>query len=226
MCGRYVLFRLDQWLKNFPQLELPPNLAPNWNIAPTQATVALSNQHLGQLKWFHWGLIPSWAKDAKIGNRMINARAETLGEKPAFRAALRRRRCLVPADGFYEWRKEGGGRKTPMFIHLSSGDPMALAGLWDTWRAPDGGEILSLSIITTAPNELMKPIHDRMPAIVRRADYQRWLNPAEVAPEAVADVLAPFPAAEMAAHPVSPRMNKPEYDRADCIAPAETGMLF
>jgi putative SOS response-associated peptidase YedK len=226
MCGRYTLFRLDQLLKNFPNLRLPPDMLPHYNIAPTQLVPAISNTHPDRLDFFRWGLVPSWAKDISIGNRLINARAETLADKPAFRTALRRRRCLVPADGFYEWRKEGGKIKTPLFIHLRSGEPFALAGLWDTWHSADGSEMPSLTIITTAPNELMKTIHDRMPAIVRREDYARWLAPEEADPEELAGVLKPYPAEEMEAYPVSPRVNKPAHDAPDCIERAEPQTLF
>ena len=137
---RYALFTLEDLLRHFPFVKSVPGEArPRYNIAPTQPVLTIPNNHADRLEMFHWGLIPSWAKDPSIGNRMINARAETLAEKPAFRTALRRRRCLVPADGFYEWRKEGDGkRKTPMYVRMKSGKPFAFAGLWETWRAPDG----------------------------------------------------------------------------------------
>ncbi|HWE02392.1 MAG TPA: SOS response-associated peptidase [Tepidisphaeraceae bacterium] len=226
MCGRYTLFRLDQLLKNFPNLRIPPEMLSHFNIAPTQSVLAIANNHPDQLEIFHWGLVPSWAKDPSAGNRMINARAETLAEKPAFKTALRRRRCLVPADGFYEWRKEGGGIKTPMYIHLKSGEMMAFAGLWDVWHSPDGSMLPSLTIVTTAANPLMASIHDRMPAIVRKDDRARWLTAGEVEPKDMADILRPFPADEMEAYPVSTQVNKPANDSPDCIEKAETGLLF
>ena len=226
MCGRYTLFRLDQLLKNFPNLQIPPDMVSHFNIAPTQSVLAIPNNHPDQLEIFHWGLVPSWAKEPSIGNRMINARAETLADKPAFRTALQRRRCLVPADGFYEWRKEGGRHKTPMYVHLKSGAMMAFAGLWDVWHSPDGSMLPSLTIVTTEPNSLMASIHDRMPAIVRKSDRERWLAPGEVEPKDVADVLGPFPADEMEAYPVSTLVNKPANDSEKCLEKAETGLLF
>jgi len=226
MCGRYTLFRLDQWLKNFPMLQIPPDFFVRYNIAPTQAVPAIANEHPDRLQLFHWGLIPSWAKDPSIGNRMINARAETLAEKPAFKTALRRRRCLVPTDGFYEWRKEGRGHKTPMFIHLKSAEPFALAGLWDVWQSADGSELPSLTVITTTANAVVAPIHDRMPAIIRQEDYPLWLTKAEVEPPAVLGLLKPYPAEEMEAYPVAPGVNKPSHDAPDCIARAEAQTLF
>jgi putative SOS response-associated peptidase YedK len=226
MCGRYTLFKLDQFLRDFPNLEFPFDFQPRYNVAPTQLILAISNTQPQRLEFFHWGLVPSWAKDPSIGNRMINARAETLAGKSAFKTALRRRRCLIPADGFYEWRKEGGGHKTPMYIHLRSGQPFAFAGLWEQWHSPDGSVLPSATIITTAPNALMEAIHDRMPAIVHAKDYARWLAVEETSPDAVADVLAPFPAEEMEAYPVSPRVNRPAHDAPDCIEKSDTGLLF
>jgi putative SOS response-associated peptidase YedK len=206
MCGRYTLFKIDQILQAFPWIhETPPGLFERYNIAPTEGVLAVANNRPDRIEHFHWGLIPSWAKDRKIGNRMINARAETLAEKPAFRNALRRRRCLVPADGFYEWKKDPGVKtKTPMHIRLKSGDIFAFAGLWETWRSPDGSVIPSCTLITTQPNELMADIHDRMPVILRPEDYQRWLDPLERDTGELVELLKPYPAAEMQARPVAP----------------------
>ena len=159
-----------------------------------------------------WGLVPSWAKDVGIGSRMINARAEGIAAKPAFRAAFRQRRCLVPADGFYEWQKVAGG-KQPMLIRLRSGDPFAFAGLWERWRGPDG-EVETGTIITTAPNAVTAPIHDRMPVILDPADYDRWLDPSQ--PDAAA-LLRPCPDDWLTAIPVSTRVNSPKNDAADLI---------
>jgi putative SOS response-associated peptidase YedK len=226
MCGRYTLFRLDQLLKNFPNLRLPTDLAAHFNIAPTQGVIAIPNKRPQHLELFHWGLVPSWAKDHTVGNKMINARAETLSEKQTFRTALRRRRCLIPADGFYEWRKEGRGQKTPMLIRMKTGNLFAFAGLWDIWHSADGSELPSLTIITTSPNAIVKPIHDRMPAIVQPKDYERWLNPAEVEPAELTGILGPYPSDQMEAYPVSARVNKPDHDSPDCVEKAETGLLF
>src|SRR3954471_24884586 len=180
MCGRYTLINLAALTQAFPWIDEPPADDPSrYNIAPTQPIVAVANNRADRFEHFHWGLIPSWAIDPGIGNRMINARAETLAEKPAFRTALRRRRCLIPADGFYEWRKESDKTKTPMYIRLKSGEPFAFAGLWDVWHSPDGSVVPSCTIVTTVPNELMASIHDRMPAILPESDYARWICPDE-----------------------------------------------
>src|SRR2546423_13816686 len=145
MCGRYTLIRLADFTDMFPWIRAPELLPEaQYNIAPSQPIAVIANNGDNQIEFFRWGLVPSWAKDQSIGNRMINARAETLAEKPMFRTALKRRRCLVPADGFYEWRKEGAKQKTPMYIHLRSGKPFAFAGLWDEWHSPDGSVLPSL----------------------------------------------------------------------------------
>ena len=222
MCGRFTLTAdPDQLRAYFPGLAIPEELPPRYNIAPSQPVAVIPNDGKGQLNFFVWGLIPSWAKDPKIGNRMINARAETLAEKPSFRAAFRRRRCLIPADGFYEWRQEPGQkRKTPMFIRLESGQPFALAGLWESWHAPDGSNILSCTIITTQPNDLVEKIHNRMPVILPPESYSLWLEPGEADPERLQALLKPYPASEMMAYPVSTLVNNPSNDLAACIAPA------
>jgi len=163
-------------------------------------------------------LIPSWAKDPVIGSRMINARAESLAEKPSFRSAFRRRRCLVLADGFYEWRKDGA-RKTPMYIKLASGRPFAFAGLWENWFSPDGSNILSCTIITTQPNTLMEPIHNRMPVILPPEAYPVWLSPSEQDPARLSALLSPYPPAQMTAFPVSTLVNSPANDSPGCIIP-------
>src|SRR5688572_13100900 len=142
MCGRYTLFRLEQLLQQLHLAPPPAGVSPRYNIAPTQPVLTLTNEHPDRLDYFRWGLVPSWAKDPSIGNRLINARAETLADKPAFRSAFKRRRCLVPADGFYEWRKEPDGKtRTPMYIRLKGGEPFMFAGLWEVWRGPDGSEL-------------------------------------------------------------------------------------
>ncbi len=228
MCGRYTLFKLEQLLQRFPWIEVPPaDAIARYNVAPTQPVLAVSNAEPDRFAHFHWGLVPPWAKDPSIGGRMINARAETLAEKPAFRNALRRRRCLVPADGFYEWRREPDGKtKTPMYIRMKSREPFAFAGLWETWRSPDGTSLPSCTLITGMPNEVVAPIHDRMVVILRPEHYQQWLDPGERAPEDLAPLLAPYPAAEMEAHPVSRTVNSPRNETADCIAPVTAETLF
>jgi putative SOS response-associated peptidase YedK len=220
MCGRYTLINLAALTQAFPWIdEPPPDDVSRYNIAPTQPILGIANNHADRFEHFHWGLIPNWAKDPAIGNRMINARAETLAEKPAFRTALRRRRCLIPADGFYEWKKDpGGGKtKTPMRVRMKSGDVFAFAGIWETWHSPDGSVIPSCTVITTQPNELMATIHDRMPVILAPEDYQRWLDPKEQDPVDLADLLKPYPAERMEATPVSRAVNNPKNESPACI---------
>jgi len=168
-----------------------------------------------------WGLIPSWAKDPSIGNRMINARSETLAEKPSFKAAYKRRRCLVLADGFYEWRKNPDKSKTPMYVQLESRDPFAFAGLWESWHSPDGDHVLSCTIITTQPNDFVRKIHNRMPVILPRRAYEQWLDPDEQKPDRLQPLLAPYPAEEMTAYPVSTTVNNPRNETPECIEPVE-----
>ena len=165
-------------------------------------------------------MIPSWAKDPAIGNRLINARAETLADKPSFRTAFKRRRCLIPADGFYEWRKDPGG-KTPMYIRLKSGDPFAFAGLWEAWHSAEDETLLTCTIITTTPNSLMEKIHDRMPVILKPDAYDRWRDPAEQEPGKLSGLLKPYPASHMTAYAVSKRVNKPENDSPELVVPAK-----
>lgn len=221
MCGRFSLTADTRKLtESFAEFTPPKELAPRYNIAPTQPVAVVANTGQNKVDFFVWGLIPGWAKDPTIGNRMINARSETLAEKPSFRAAYRRRRCLVLADGFYEWRKNSDKSKTPMYIQLESREPFAFAGLWEQWFTPDGGEVLSCTVITTEPNALMRTIHNRMPVILPRNAYAQWLDPNEQAPERLQPLLTPFPAEEMTAYPVSTFVNNPHNESAQCIAPA------
>lgn len=174
------------------------------------------------LRLMRWGLVPAWAKEASIGHRMINARAETVAEKPSFRRAFESRRCLAPADGFYEWRKlEGSRAKIPMRFVLKSREPFAFAGLWDIWRKPDSGELRSFTIITTAANELLRPIHDRMPVILRPEDEEKWLDPGLSDPNRLSSFLKTYPAEEMEAYEVSTRVNSPKNDDPACLTPAQ-----
>lgn len=220
MCGRYTLIRLAEFTDLFPWIrwsgELPP---PRYNIAPQQQVTAVLNEPEPREDLLRWGLVPSWSRDPTIGQRMINARAETLSEKPSFRNALRRRRCILPADGFYEWQGEAGGKtRTPYHITLIDGRPFALAGLWEVWRDPGGGEPLrTCTIITTTPNELMRPIHNRMPVILDASAARQWLVPGEVEPGSLQPLLRPYPAAEMVARVVSRRVNNPRNDSPDVL---------
>ena len=221
MCGRFSLVAdPDELREAFPWLNIPMTMTPHYNVAPSQPVAVIPNDGKNQLDFYVWGLIPSWAKDPNIGNRMINARAETLTEKPSFRAAFRRRRCLIPADGFYEWRAEPGKKvKTPMYVRLKSGKPFAFAGIWENWNSPDGSTILSCTIITTAPNQLVKEIHNRMPVILPEPDYSLWLEPGEADPEKLKGLLQPYPAEDMMAYPVSTLVNSPANDLPACIEP-------
>jgi putative SOS response-associated peptidase YedK len=195
-------------------------MAPRYNIAPSQPVAVVPNDGLLKLDYYVWGLIPSWAKDPSIGSRMINARGETLAEKPSFRAAFRRRRCLILADGFYEWQQTPGGKtKTPMYIRLKSGEPFAFAGLWESWNSPDGSQVLSCAIITTEPNPLMAKIHNRMPVILPQAAHMPWLHSGEADTKALSALLKPYPAEEMVAYPVSKLVNSPANDVPAVIEP-------
>lgn len=216
MCGRFSLgVNLDDLVEAFPDFTFPPETEPRYNIAPTQNVMVVPNNTAGHVSFFRWGLIPSWAKDPEIGNRLINARAETLAEKPSFRAAYLRRRCLILADGFYEWQTIPGSKaKQPMYIQLATKKPFAFAGLWELWR-PDDTPILSCTIITTEPNALLAPIHNRMPVILPPAAYALWLDPA-----ALNHLLTPYPADLMTAYPVSRLVNSPSTDTPACIVPS------
>ncbi len=225
MCGRFTLTAdLVDLIKTFPWLTLPKQMPPRYNIAPTQPVAVVPNDGRHVLDFFVWGLLPSWSKDPTMGSRLINARAETLAEKPSFRAAYRRRRCLVLADGFYEWRKEPGPggevRKTPVYVRMKSGEPFAFAGLWETWNSPQGDLVLSCAIITTAPNDLMAPIHNRMPVILPPDAYEEWLAPAEQEPSRLNRLLRPYPSEAMETYAVSTLVNSPANDVPECLLPA------
>lgn len=217
MCGRYTL--ITDIKKIAESFGVEPTLAeqPRYNIAPTQNVVAILKNGASHLTSLRWGLIPSWARDEAIGSRMINARAETLAEKPSFKRLLNGRRCLIVADGFYEWRAVGK-EKTPMYITLQDNQPFAFAGLWDQWKSPDGQAIQSCTIITTEPNELMASIHNRMPAILRPGAYEDWLNPQLRDTEVLTHWLKPYPTELMQARPVSKLVNNPRNDTAEILA--------
>jgi len=220
MCGRYALTDLKALLKeNRFQLEIfPPNLSPRYNIAPSQPVPAILNQAPRALQLLRWGLIPSWAKDPAIGYRMINARAETIADKPAFRRPLQRQRCLIPADGFFEWQRLGA-RKVPHWITLTSGEVFAFAGLWDSWTDPTTKTaVASCTIITTTPNELLASIHDRMPVILPRECEAMWLSEGLTPVQACA-LLKPYPATQMSASPVSTLVNSPTNDTPKVLTP-------
>lgn len=242
MCGRYSLTTPVEGLRQLFEFPEQPNLEPCYNIAPTQEVAAVraappagaaegaagqtegetgesgAGRHLVSLRW---GLIPSWAKDPAIGARMINARAETLAEKPAFRSAFLRRRCLVAADGFYEWQKRSGGPKQPYRIARPDGGPFAFAGLWERWRNPtEGRDVESCTIVTTAANATLGPIHHRMPVILAPQSYDLWLDP-EAALDRVQDLLAADPGMDLVATAISTRVNKVANDDPEVILPLD-----
>jgi putative SOS response-associated peptidase YedK len=222
MCGRFTLTVDPADLQLLLNLgELPSELSPRYNIAPTQPVAVVADPASRRVEMFRWGLIPSWAKDPSIGSRMINARGETLDEKPAFRAAFKRRRCAVLADGFFEWQKIEEGQRTlkrPYHIRLASGKPFAFAGLWEMWKSSEGEDVRTCTIVTGEPNSLMQPIHDRMPVILDAESMWEWLDP-DATPVGLRALLEPYPADQMEAYVVSTLVNKPENDVPECIAP-------
>ena len=219
MCGRFTLTStLDDLQDRFAFESVDLSHRPSYNIAPTQTVLTVVNDGRNRAEHMRWGLIPSWAKDASIGARMINARSETLAEKPSFRRVLQKRRCLVLADGFYEWRK-AGGKKIPMYIALKSREPFGMAGLWETWKAPSGETVRSCTIITTAPNSLMEPIHNRMPAILPQQAEAAWLAQDIEDQALLTGLLRPGRAEDMEAYEVSPLVNSPLSNAPDCIVP-------
>lgn len=193
-------------------------ILPRYNIAPSQDVVAIVNDGNRRLVSFRWGLIPSWAKDPIIGNKMINARAETLTQKVSFKNALKKRRCLIIADGFYEWKKTAE-EKIPMFIFLKNEKPFAFAGLWEAWKAPDSKIVRSCTIITTTPNRLIAPIHNRMPVILRKQFHNYWLDPNNSDETKLVEFLNPYPPEEMSAFEVTKFVNSPKNDSPFCCEP-------
>jgi putative SOS response-associated peptidase YedK len=224
MCGRYTLSDPGDLLTDLG-VEVPGEVGfrPRYNIAPTQAVAAVRNAPHGgnrELWLLHWGLIPSWAKDHTIGNRMINARSETVAEKPSFRNAFKRRRCLILTDGFYEWVKVGKA-KQPHHIHLQGGRPFVFAGLWEHWTKGQAGPIESCTILTTESNEKLRPLHHRMPVILHRKDWDLWLDPSMEDPAALLPLLKPYPDDEIEYRAVSQLVNNPRNDVPECLNPVE-----
>jgi putative SOS response-associated peptidase YedK len=193
---------------------------PHYNIAPSQDVVVIIQEQGRKLTTFRWGLIPSWVKDPAIGNKMINARSETLLDKPSFKNAFKKQRCLIIADGFFEWKKLGE-EKIPMYIHLKTEKPFAFAGIWETWKSPDGKTIHSCAIITTVPNELMLTIHNRMPVILTKKDVATWIDIPNPTDNSLIDLLTPYPSEAMTAYQVSKIVNSPHNDVAACIKPVQ-----
>ena len=219
MCGRFALIVDAAVLADVFDVDPPRDLRPRFNIAPTQNVpiVRAGREQARELAEARWGLVPSWAKDEKIGARMINARGETVAEKPSFRSAVKSRRCLIPASGFYEWITTDSG-KQPHFIHFSDARLFAFAGLWERWQKGASGSLETCTIITTDPNPLMADLHNRMPVILNAATWSEWLAPAPLSPERLHDLFLPYPAEGMEAYPVSTHVNKPVNDDSECIA--------
>lgn len=222
MCGRFAFYSPREAMIDV--FELPPDTAevePRWNVAPTQyvATVRATPDGRRELSMLHWGLVPSWAKERSIGHRMINARADTLAEKPSFRTAFKRRRCLVLADGYYEWRAGPAG-KQPYFIRPEDGAPFGMAGLWERWRDPESGEALeSCVIVTTDAMDALRRIHERMPVVIPRERFAAWLDPANEDVSALAPLLDPANAGPLVATPVSRRVNSPKNEGPELVVP-------
>jgi putative SOS response-associated peptidase YedK len=219
MCGRFALYSdLFTLAKRF-ETDAPPELRPRYNVAPSQnIPIVREEGEKRRIALARWGLVPHWAKDVKIGYSMINARAETVASKPAFRTAFRHRRCLIPADGFYEWQAIPGSKiKQPWFIVLGDREPMAFAGLLEQWRSPEGEELESCSIIVTDANEIMRPIHERMPAILAPGDWDAWLEPENKDAQTLQNLLKPYPPEDMVAWPVSTKVNSPRNDSVECV---------
>ncbi len=224
MCGRYTLSQPSDIVTELGVEGSGMELAPRYNIAPTQNAPIVRPDKAGEKKelaLLRWGLIPFWAKDAKIGNRMINARAETVAEKPSFKAALRRRRCVVLADGFYEWRKMRGG-KQPYHIHLVENRPFTIAGLWDRWTKGPEGPVETFTILTTSANEKVAELHDRMPVILDAEARETWLDRSVEDPRELASLLRPFDDDQIAFDAVSKLVNSPANDVPECLRPIET----
>lgn len=219
MCGRFTL-TLDpvELRQAFDLGEMPEEWIPRFNIAPSQPVAVVTDSKTRVVDFMRWGLVPSWAKDISIGNKLINARAETVTEKPSFRNAFARRRCLILADGFYEWHKENKkGPSIPYFFHMKDRSPFAFAGLWEFWQSPEGDGLKTCTIITTEANECVAPVHDRMPVILKPDTGWKWLDGGPV--EELTKMLRPFPAEEMAAYTVSRMVNDPGKDSPALIRP-------
>jgi putative SOS response-associated peptidase YedK len=217
MCGRFIWFSDRNKVKqffDFEQTELA--MEPNYNAAPGQDVYAIVNHGANTLARLRWGLVPSWAKDPSIGYKMINARAETLADKPSFRKALARQRCLILADGFYEWKREGA-TKTPFFIRMKDENPFGFAGLYEHWQDADGQTIESCTIVTTEPNSLLAPIHNRMPVIIPRDRHEQWLDPEIVDKEPLLTMLKPYPAEQLESYQVSLDVNNPKNNSPELI---------
>jgi putative SOS response-associated peptidase YedK len=219
MCGRFAQKSPARKIKQQFKVEEVPPLAERYNVAPAQSVLAVREAPDGrEAAFLKWGLVPRWAKDPAVGNRLINARSETVTEKPSFREAFKRRRCLVPMEGFYEWSRRGD-RKRPFYFHMRDGEPFAVAGLWETWEG-DGGVLETCTLLTTEANGLLASYHDRMPVILRPEDYDLWLDAEVRGTEVLLPLLRPYPREGMTAYVVSPLVNSPSNDSPRCVEPA------
>ena len=224
MCGRFALIVDASVLADVFDVDPPREFSPRFNIAPTQNAPVVRRGSRGnrECAMLRWGLVPSWSKDLKIGARMINARSETAAEKPSFRAAVKHRRCLIPASGFYEWVRVGDG-KQPHFIHFQNTQPFAFAGLWERWSKGEDGPLETFTILTTTPNELISELHDRMPVILSPDAYDDWLDPEPLAVDRMRELTAPHPSEGMEAYPISTHVNRPAHDDPECIVRLNPG---
>lgn len=225
MCGRFTLSTPASQLIELFQVREFPDLVPHYNIAPTQLVICIrqtdSQRTADRMRW---GLVPSWAKDETIGNRLINARSETAAEKPSFRSAYAKRRCLIPTDGFYEWEKTAAGTKQPWFIHQPDRKPFAFAGLWESWRvrnSSDEQHMLSCTILTTAANADLADIHDRMPVLIPACHYATWLSQ-DASTDQLSSLMQPSEAGTLQRYRVSTIVNRPTTDSPDCVAPLDS----
>ena len=215
MCGRFVtIIPADELKKIFDLIE-NPNIEPRYNVAPTQQVpIVRSSEKHNRLDLLRWGLIPSWSK--VLGTGLINARSETVSEKPSFRSAIKHRRCIVPVSGFFEWKAESG-KKQPYYFHIANGSPMCFAGIWETWKAPDSTILETFSILTTTSNKIIEPLHDRMPVILSPENYPIWLNHNMHDPHQLERLYHPFPEEQMTAYKVPDLVNNPRFDSPACI---------
>ncbi|MFO7543457.1 MAG: SOS response-associated peptidase [Thiobacillus sp.] len=222
MCGRFALKTPASQLASHFKLDEAVEVAPRYNIAPGTDIPTIRHSPEGKrvMHLLRWGLVPHWAKDPSISNKLSNARGETVAEKPSFRDAFKRRRCLVPADGFYEWKAEGK-LKQPYYFSMKDGAPFALGGVWESWRAPNGDVLRTCCLITTEPNEIMLPVHDRMPVIVSPENYEQWLTGE---PADAQSLIKPYPVEDMQAWAVSRRVSRSGEEGDDLVKPADPGL--
>lgn len=220
MCGRFTSLLSPELLESVYGVRPPAALAPRYNIAPTQQVHIVREDDAGtrECAETRWGLVPHWAKDMSIGNKLINARCETVAGKPSFRSAIRHRRCIVPASGFFEWAAAPKG-KVPHYITARDGSPFSIAGIWETWKDPEGGVLESCALLTTAANSLMATIHERMPVILQPSDFEIWLDRSVTDPQKLQRIYQPYPAELMQERPVSTFVNSPAHSGEECIHP-------